>query len=93
MSGWDWEYTPDRAQVTDGLPEHIVAAAERTAEDLKGLAEVGVDITDIGHGPDHGGPGGVRRIDLPTGGWVLVLPLPRLGLIEITRIVPPVEHL
>ncbi len=75
------------------MPAHVIAAAERIAQDLVELAEVGVDVTDVGHGPDHGGAGGVRRIDLPTGGWLPTLPLPRLELIAITHITPPPEHL
>lgn len=79
---WQWQYEPDEQHVAGGLPGHVVAAVERLAGELVQLAEVGVDITDIGEGPRRGHPGGVRR-----------LPLPRLRLIAVTRIIPPFADL
>lgn len=93
MSDWRWEYDPDAAHVISGLPDHVITAAEKLADELVDLAVMGVDITDIGSGPDHGGPGGVRRFPLPTGGWLLALPLPRYRLVALTHITPPLEHL
>lgn len=34
-------------------------------------------------------PGGVRRIPLLVDGWFYALPLPRLRLTAITRVIPP----
>ncbi|GGZ55398.1 hypothetical protein GCM10010344_21630 [Streptomyces bluensis] len=66
---------------------------ERLASELVALAEVGVDVTDIGEGPRRGVPGGVRRIPLLSDGWFYALPVPRLRLIAITRIIPPFDFL
>ncbi|GAA2100551.1 hypothetical protein GCM10009801_73160 [Streptomyces albiaxialis] len=90
---WFWEYDPDRRHVAEGLPAHVVAEVEQIARQLVELAEVGVDVTDLGRGPDHGGSGGLRRFDLPGGGWMLVLPLPRFERIEVVKVIPPLHHL
>jgi hypothetical protein len=52
-----------------------------------------VDVTDIGEGPRRGVPGGVRRIPLLADGWFYALPVPRLRLIAITRVIPPFDCL
>lgn len=90
---WRWEYDPDAEHVADGFPQHIVDEVERLAAELVALAEVGVDVTDIGEGPRRGVPGGVRRIPLLSDGWFYALPVPRLRLIAITRIIPPFDYL
>ncbi|MDC0772863.1 hypothetical protein [Streptomyces sp. HD] len=90
---WRWEYDPDAEHVADGFPRHIVDEVERLAAELVALAEVGVDVTDIGEGPRRGVPGGVRRIPLLSDGWFYALPVPRLRLIAITRIIPPFDLL
>lgn len=90
---WQWQYEPDEQHVASGLPGHVVAEVERLASELVQLAEVGVDITDIGEGPRRGRPGGVRRLPLRAGGWFYALPLPRLRLIAVTRIIPPFTDL
>ncbi|MEV2213045.1 hypothetical protein AB0H86_16585 [Streptomyces sp. NPDC050997] len=90
---WCWEYDPDAEHVSAGFPQHIVDEVERLAAELVALAEVGVDVTDIGEGPRRGVPGGVRRIPLLSDGWFYALPLPRLRLVAITRIIPPFDHL
>ncbi|MFF4524527.1 hypothetical protein [Streptomyces bluensis] len=76
-----------------GFPQHIVDEVERLASELVALAEVGVDVTDIGEGHRRGVPGGVRRIPLLSDGWFYALPVPRLRLIAITRIIPPFDFL
>ncbi|WP_134029379.1 hypothetical protein [Streptomyces bluensis] len=88
-----WEYDPDAEHVAAGFPQHIVEEVERLASELVALAEVGVDVTDIGEGPRRGVPGGVRRIPLLSDGWFYALPVPRLRLIAITRIIPPFDFL
>ncbi|MEU0071207.1 hypothetical protein ABZ027_16920 [Streptomyces sp. NPDC006332] len=90
---WRWEYDPDAEHVAAGFPPHIVNEVERLAAELVALAEVGVDVTDIGEGPRRGVPGGVRRIPLLSDGWFYALPLPRLRLIAVTRIIPPFDSL
>ena len=90
---WRWEYEPDAEHVIDGFPAHIVAEVERLAGELVALAEVGIDITDIGEGPHRGVPGGVRRLPLLADGWFYALPLPRLRLVAITRVIPPFADL
>ncbi|MFI1730777.1 hypothetical protein ACH40E_16405 [Streptomyces acidicola] len=90
---WRWEYDPDAEHVAAGFPQHIVDEVERLASELVALAEVGVDVTDIGEGPRRGVPGGVRRIPLLSDGWFYALPVPRLRLIAITRIIPPFDFL
>lgn len=90
---WRWEYEPDAEHVIAGFPQHIVAEVERLAGELVELAKVGVDITDIGEGPRHGQPGGVRRLPLLADGWFYALPLPRLCLVAITRVIPPFTDL
>ncbi|MDT0344971.1 hypothetical protein [Streptomyces litchfieldiae] len=90
---WRWEYDPDAEHVNSGLPSHIVTEVERLADELVALAEVGVDVTDLGTGPSHGGPGGLRRIPLLADGWFFALPVPRIKLIAIVRIIPPFADL
>jgi hypothetical protein len=90
---WRWEYDPDADHVIAGRPEHVVTEVERLAGELVALAEVGVDVTDIGDGPRLGQPGGVRRLPVLRDGWFYALTLPRLHLIVITRIVPPFTDL
>lgn len=90
---WRWEYDPDAEHVVVGLPAQVVAEVERLAGEMVALAEVGVDVTDLGVGPQQGVPGGVRRIPLLSDGWFYALPLPRLRLIAITRVIPPFAHL
>jgi len=48
---WRWEYDPDGAHVTGGVPAEIVAEVERLATQLTELADMGVDIR-TGHGPE-----------------------------------------
>lgn len=88
-----WEYDPDAEHVVSGLPPRVVAEVERLAGEMVALAEVGVDVTDLGQGPRRGVPGGVRRIPLLVDGWFYALPLPRLRLIAITRVIPPFSAL
>jgi len=90
---WRWEYEPDAEHVIAGFPQHIVTEVERLAGELVELAKVGVDITDIGEGPRRGEPGGVRRLPLLADGWFYALPLPRLRLVAITRVIPPFTDL
>jgi hypothetical protein len=90
---WRWEYDPDAKHVIGGLPDHVVAEVERLAGELVTLAELGIDVTDIGKGPQHGRPGGLRCVTLPIGGWLLMLAIPRMRLIAIVRVVPPFSHL
>ncbi|MFF7216080.1 hypothetical protein ACFZAU_37035 [Streptomyces sp. NPDC008238] len=89
MSGWRWEYDPDAEHVVNGLPARVVTEVERLAGELVVLADVGVDVTDIGDGPRKGVPGGLRRIPLLADGWFYALPLSRLQLIAVVRIIPP----
>ncbi|MCJ1678485.1 MULTISPECIES: hypothetical protein [unclassified Streptomyces] len=90
---WRWEYDPDAEHVISGLPQHVIHEVERLSGELVALAEVGVDISDIGAGPSHGGPGGLRRIPLLTDGWFYALPVPRMKLIAIIRVIPPFADL
>lgn len=90
---WGWEYDPDAEHVVAGLPPHVVAEVERLAGEMVVLAQVGIDVTDLGEGARRGVPGGVRRIPLLTDGWFYALPLPRLQLIAITRVIPPFTDL
>ena len=90
MSGaWRWEYDPDGAHVTGGVPAEIVAEVERLAAQLTELADMGVDIGDMGNGPRTGG---LRRMDA-AGGWFYFLASPRDHLIIVVRIVPPFDQL
>ncbi|MBB0246743.1 hypothetical protein FNQ90_22140 [Streptomyces alkaliphilus] len=92
-SSWRWDYNPDADHVITGLPDHVVAEVERLAAELVALAEVGVDVTDIGEGPRRGVPGGMRRLPVLRDGWLYALPLPRLRLIAIIRVIPPFTDL
>jgi hypothetical protein len=87
--GWTWEYDPDQQSVTGGLPVGVVTEVERLVAQLAELADTGVDITDLGHGPRTGG---LRRMDA-AGGWFHFLAAPRHRLIIIVRIVPPLDEL
>ncbi|WP_308103136.1 hypothetical protein [Streptomyces sichuanensis] len=75
--------------VVTGLSDRFVTEVERLASELVTLAEVGVDVTDIGEGSHRGVPGGLRRVPLLADGWFYVLPLSRCRLIAVTRVVPP----
>lgn len=92
-NGWHWEYEPDYEHVARGLPEGVVAEVERLAGQVVDLAEMGIDVTDIGEGPRPGVPGGVRRLPVLNDGFMLVLPLPRLRLIAVTYVCPPFADL
>ncbi|MFF3863230.1 MULTISPECIES: hypothetical protein [Streptomyces] len=83
---WSWEYEPDEAHVTTGLAVSVIAEAEQVLADLVELAAMGVDPTTTGRGPADGG---VRRIDLPSGGWMYVLPIPRRRTLYVTAVMPP----
>ncbi|WP_331741750.1 hypothetical protein [Streptomyces sp. NBC_01006] len=93
MSSWRWEYDPDAEHVVQGLPGHVVAEVERLADELVALADVGIDVTDIGEGARRGVAGGLRRIPLLADGWFYALPLPRLQLIAVIRVIPPYTDL
>ncbi|MEW2418051.1 hypothetical protein AB0953_30715 [Streptomyces sp. NPDC046866] len=93
MTGWRWEYDPNADEVLKGLPAHVTAEVERLADELVALADVCVDVTDIGEGGRKGVPGGLRRIPLLDDGWFYALPLPRLRLIAIVRVIPPYTDL
>lgn len=86
---WRWEYDPDHAHVAGGLPGAVVAEVERLTGQLVELAEMGIDVTDMGEGPR---PGGLRRMDA-AGGWFYFLAAPRAQLIVVVRIIPPFESL
>ncbi|MEJ8642745.1 hypothetical protein WKI68_17785 [Streptomyces sp. MS1.HAVA.3] len=86
---WHWEYDPDQAHVAGGLPAHVVAEVERLAGQLVELADMGVDLGELGNGPR---PGGLRRMDAADG-WFYFLAAPRARLIVIVRIVPPFDSL
>ncbi|GAA2915718.1 hypothetical protein GCM10020221_09380 [Streptomyces thioluteus] len=88
-SDWRWEYDPDAAHVTGGIPAEIVTEAERLAGQLAELAHMGADIGDLGNGPR---PGGLRRMDA-AGGWFSYLAAPRDQLLVVVRIVPPYDAL
>lgn len=66
---------------------------EKASGDLAELGKLGIDVTDIGEGPSHGRPGGMRRLPLSPNGWVYVLPLPRRRLVVVVRVIPPFEFL
>ncbi|MEV7728824.1 hypothetical protein AB0P15_29410 [Streptomyces sp. NPDC087917] len=93
MSRWRWEYDRDSEYVVKGLPPHVIAEVERLAGELVSLAEVGVDVSDIGEGARRGVSGGLRRIPLLSNGWFYALPLPRLRLIALVRVIPPYAEL
>lgn len=58
---WHWSYDPDETHVIAGLPDTVVTEVERLASELAELANLGVDITDLGSGPRPGLSGGLRR--------------------------------
>ncbi|WP_405712063.1 hypothetical protein OG264_24250 [Streptomyces xanthophaeus] len=84
-SDWRREYDPDPAHVAGGIPADVVTEVERLVGQLVELAEMGVELTDVGSGPR---PGGLRRMDA-AGGWFYFLSTPRVRLIVVVRIVPP----
>ncbi|WP_419997429.1 hypothetical protein [Streptomyces boninensis] len=86
---WRWEYDPDRDHVVGGIPDHVVAEVERLAGELVELASMGVDVSDLGDGPSHGG---LRRLDA-AGGWFYYLMAPREPLIIVVRVLPPYDAL
>ncbi|WP_338015988.1 hypothetical protein [Streptomyces sp. CB02923] len=67
---WKWEYVPDSRHVAGGVPAEVVAEVEHLVGQLVELADVGVDISDMGVGPR---PGGMRRMDA-AGGFFFFLP-------------------
>ncbi|MFE3764281.1 hypothetical protein ACFXPI_21280 [Streptomyces sp. NPDC059104] len=93
MSSWRWEYDPDAEHVVKGLPGHVITEVERLAAELVALGDVGVDVTEIGEGARRGVHGGLRRIPLLSDGWFYALPLPRLHLVAIVRVIPPYTDL
>ncbi|MET8676184.1 hypothetical protein ABZW18_00920 [Streptomyces sp. NPDC004647] len=86
--GWTWRYDPEQQHVTGRLPAGVVTEVERLVAQLVELADSGVDITDLGNGPRHGG---LRRMEA-AGGWFHFLVAPRHRLIIIVRIVPPLDE-
>lgn len=74
------------------MPGHVISEVEYIAHELVDLATMGVDVTDIGKGPESGSSGGLRRLRF-RGGWLYFMALARLRLIVITRVIPPFEHL
>ncbi|OEV04295.1 hypothetical protein [Streptomyces oceani] len=86
---WRWEYDPSQEHVTNGLPDGLVTEVEYLASQLAELADVGVDIAEIGDGSR---PGGLRRMDA-AGGWFYFLAIPRDRLIVVVRVIPPFDHL
>ncbi|WP_330332287.1 hypothetical protein OHS33_22985 [Streptomyces sp. NBC_00536] len=88
-AGWRWEYDPDRAHVTGGLPAHVIAEVERLVGQLVDLAGMGIDVGELGIGPH---PGGLRQMDAADG-WFYFLAAPRKELIVVVRIVPPFDAL
>ncbi|MFD5765503.1 hypothetical protein ACFWIN_06735 [Streptomyces sp. NPDC127049] len=86
---WRWEYDPDGAHVAGGVPVAVVAEVERLTSQLVDLAEMGVDVGELGEGPR---PGGLRRMDA-AGGWFYFLAAPRARLIVVVRIIPPFDSL
>ena len=90
---WRWEYAPDEAHVVAGLPGPVVSEVERIANELVDLATLGIDVTDLGQGPQRGAPGGLRRLGIGGDGWLYFLAMPRLRFIVITRVIPPYEDL
>ncbi|MFD8462243.1 hypothetical protein [Streptomyces antimycoticus] len=90
---WRWEYDPDEAHVVAGLPGRVISEVERLAHELVDLAGLGIDVADIGKGPQPGVPGGLRRLGIGGDGWLYFLAMPRLRLIVITRVIPPYEDL
>ncbi|MEV4438666.1 hypothetical protein AB0K09_06520 [Streptomyces sp. NPDC049577] len=87
--GWRWTYDPDHRHVAGGVPATVATEVERLAGQLVDLAELGVDLSDVGDGPRRGG---LRRMDV-SGGNFWFLAAPRLRLIVITRIIPPFDSL
>jgi hypothetical protein len=87
------EYQPRWEQVAKGLPPRVIEEVERLAGQLVDLAQMGIDVTEIGAGPHPGVPGGVRRLPALEDGFMLVLPLPRLRLIALTYLCPPFADL
>jgi hypothetical protein len=67
----------------------VVSEVERLVAQLVELADMGIDITDMGDGPR---PGGLRRMDA-AGGWFYFLVSPRDRLLVVVRIIPPLESL
>lgn len=86
---WRWEYDPDQEHVTGGLPQRLVTEVERLVAQLVELADVRVDLSEMGHGPR---PGGLRRMDAG-GGWFYFLAVPRDRFLVVVRIVPPFDDL
>ncbi|MGP3971854.1 hypothetical protein [Streptomyces sp. 6N223] len=86
---WRWEYDPDRDHVAGGIPARMASEVERLVAQLVELADMGIDVTDMGDGPR---PGGLRRMDA-AGGWFYFLASPRDRLIIVVRIIPPLESL
>ncbi|MEU7169047.1 hypothetical protein AB0A70_31090 [Streptomyces morookaense] len=86
---WRWEYDPDEMHVTDGIPVSVIAEVERLADQLTELADMGVNIGELGMGPR---PGGLRHMNA-AGGWFHYLASPRDRIMVVVRIVPPIQSL
>ncbi|MFD0271805.1 hypothetical protein ACFVGY_35330 [Streptomyces sp. NPDC127106] len=76
MTGWRWEHDPNADEVIKGLPAHVTAEVERLADELVALADVDVDVTDLGEGGRKGVPASLRRIPLLDDGWSIVRGIP-----------------
>ncbi|MEU2391026.1 hypothetical protein [Streptomyces sp. NPDC007369] len=66
-----------------------MAEVERLAGQLVELAAMGIDLGELGNGPQ---PGGLRRMNAADG-WFYFLAVPRSRLIVVVRIVPPFDLL
>nr|BFE29387.1 hypothetical protein GCM10010200_016380 [Actinomadura rugatobispora] len=86
---WAWEYSPDHSHVAGGIPAAVIKEVERLADQLVELADVGVDVSELGEGPHAGG---LRRMNAANG-WFYFLASPHDRLIIIVRIIPPFADL
>lgn len=52
-TGRDGEYDPDHDHVAGGIPGPVVTEVERPAGQLVDLAGMGIDVSDMGDGPEQ----------------------------------------
>ncbi|MFF3114676.1 hypothetical protein ACFVSN_36510 [Kitasatospora sp. NPDC057904] len=82
---WSWEYLPSEERVIGGAPADFVAALEHRAAELVRAAEA-LYLDGAGY---EGSGEPMRHLDV-AGGFMTYYVVPRLELVAICQVTPPI---